>query len=240
MKGHLVVGCPRSGTTLVLSVVCPEWLDYDWSNSNEPRRLTSGIARKDLERLPQYLNEALAVSPFNVIKSPTLGIVFPYIDTSDCEVTVTFRDVRLVAASTLIHSHADNVSGRGGGFWRPYFDGRIARNPFGRVVQCWNLLYESILKHEGSMKVWSYGHWDDWDCPDMPSNRWTKGGSSRINDDLRDKGVNGFSNASFDISLWKECKIKHGISSKEEGEALMVQERLVSLYREKGFELKIL
>ena len=238
----IITGSPRSGTSLALSLYY--WMETGnelvvGSGCNEPVALTTNVGLRQEEAFHRNL-EGLA-SEFPVIKSPVIGAMLPLIKTTEHEVIVTFRDIRLVAPSVYKHHQGViSIIGQEKPFWMLYSDEPVPDNPFERVVKFWEFLYLSIAEYAGPMSVLNYGFWMEWPQPGgccwKISDRLDKEISKAIICGMR----NGlpYGNSSFDITVWGTFLDTYHLSDAQIIRAVEANERVKAKFAEKGLTCK--
>lgn len=251
--GTLISGSPRSGTNLALKVLCegitPNETMYQ-TNHNEPPEVWWWLLRrysKQYDVVPDMnktLPELLAKSRHRVIKSPLLPPLLVDLDPK-YRIILTFRDIRLIAASMLHHKASQHLGLSKHPFWGGYAKEPQSLIPMSRprrAVEYAETFTRYGVEYRGPLEVWSYGFWDEWECNNesLLGHYWQQTESpERIRDAVnKDKMI--FSDASFSIDIWNQTREEFEITDETDQAARDANERMVKLYRERGFKPKTL
>ena len=242
----------RSGTTLALKVLCPGLTPAEvehGSAQNEPpcfwewlvnyRNPTRNLVTEVNAKVPELMEQ----SRHHVVKSPHATPILSMLD-SKYRVIITFRDIRLVAASMLNHMFSREVSLTEIADWRDLLDGPtdLANMSMAEraILGAYTLTRFGTAYH-GKTEVWNYGFWDEWkhhgedisglygDPVDTPK---------RVRDDVAAGKI--FSDASFSMSVWEWAREKFKIPDAVDEYAKEANAKLVDLYRAHGLEAKTL
>lgn len=252
MLGTLITGCPRSGTTLALKVLCPDLTPEEAlpsSTHNEPYTFWDWCyhwddpARDVITEVRTKIPQLVARSRHHVIKSPHATPLLTLLD-PDYRVIVTFRDIRLVVASMLDHKNTHKYGLCDDPYWK-----RMQREP--KDITHMNVVQRALANAElyvrcgveycGSTEVWSYGFWDEWECNASDiTNLYAKLDETpeRVRDDVANNTI--FSNKSFTIDTWHAACERHKISAADAAAVVDTNKQLTELYRTHGFSVKTL
>lgn len=204
----VITGSVRSGTTLALRVYCPDLTSLEEQHGsafNEPQPMSSYITSRERQRALNSLPFALR-NRHRLVKSPHLSYIMDSVPPT-YRLIVTFRDLRLIAASMLGHPISRQLELVESPYWAELRNLRVPADILERAIISAATAYEVIAGYRGSdIHVWNYGCWEEWEVRRQGDQRdlyrrkdETSGGV--IHDVLRGKI---FSSHGLDLSRWRE------------------------------------
>ena len=161
-RGTLIVGSPRSGTTLALECMTPGLTDDERYLCNEPDGLGEMIVRGRADKAWAWIDRNIDKLPAPIIKSPHLSVVLDFWPTlSDFHIVVTHRATARIATSMLRYADTLKIELSDTPYWHRYYPPAIWPDDlYSRAcVTAWSH-YESCMPF--ATQVLRYGLWDEW------------------------------------------------------------------------------
>ena len=242
-KSTVITGCVRSGTTQALRVYCRNLTteeEHHDSKINEPGDILEAVRSGDIGLAEQLLSNAFP-NRHNVIKSPFASFILPHIEPT-YKVIITFRDLRLIVPSMLSHSNVQRYLLPFPIFWEKYLGTSMPEDMIDRSISLAEAFYRNIVKYKGSLELWNYGFWDEWDVRnERISHLYARGERETSQRVLREmKKGKIFSNKSFNLNIWKDFADHFGCTKKQQYAICEANERIKSLFENRELVAKTL
>ena len=238
MRGLVITGFPRSGTTLALRVLCPGLSPGQMSAGglvNEPREVSEALATGNPGEVSSSIKSSLN-NGFGIVKHPFLSFALSRMEPK-FRVLSIFRDLREVVCSVYVHHNRSSVVGDDNSWkaWAP-FDFSMSRME--RVVAAWKSAHLSVLGYRGELEVWSYGFWKGWrvECDDISSTYPdARESSAGVIEDVA-RGAT-FSESGSGRENWQSLVEKKEVGPDEIMLVKRVQDEVMRAYYGKGIEV---
>jgi len=242
LKGTILTGSVRSGTTLALRMYCPDLTveeEKDGSPFNEYRPFSDQIIRGKVKTALRMLPLVMR-NRHHLLKSPHIAFVLPKVKPK-YRVIVTFRDLRLIVPSMLKHENVQRMILSDRPYWDKYTSVAVPEDLILRATLAAELHYTRTAQYRGPLTVWNYGFWDEWMVRnEHPEALYAREGetSKAILQDVKQGSF--FSDKSFRWEVWDEFRESSAVSLAQVQAIQGANERIRELYSERGLEIKTL
>jgi len=236
MNNVLITGCPRSGTTLALQVLCPKLTPSQLtagSDVNEPTMLSDAIESGNSKRVAGAIINMMA-NPHRTVKHPFAAICLDQLTMwhEHFSILGIYRDLRQVVPSVFEHHNNHSVIGDDN-LWKSWAAFDESMTKFERVMLLWQEAHLRIAKWPGKKTLWRYGMWHEWEVNARPTMCDSCETSQTIIDDVLTTG-HVFSNKMDNFNAWGQLMHDGEISGKEEEQAEKAIETVVDAYWKAG------
>ncbi len=242
LKGTILTGSVRSGTTLALRMYCPDLSveeEKDGSPFNEYRPFSDQIIRGNIKTALRILPLVMR-NRHHLLKSPHIAFILPKVKPK-YRVIVTFRDLRLIVPSMLKHENVQRMILSDRPYWEKYAGVAVPEDPISRAILAAEQYYIKTAQYRGPLTVWNYGFWDEWVVRnERPETLYAREGetSKAILQDVKQGSF--FSDKSFRWEVWEKFRESYGVSPAQAQAIQGANERIRELYSERRLEIKTL